>query len=163
MTPDLLYRRLIANGLTVRVEAGALLVSPRANLTDGLAADIRENKGGLLAYLEPPAAVEWLLDNGEIVQSTRPACWYAPSAAISWRPAGGVNWQALACLPAAWGLAAAHDPAYDPFRRARVTKHGTCYNCGGVDFWTSRLWADVVRCRICVPPAPGAESEGVKP
>jgi hypothetical protein len=35
-----------------------------------------------------------------------------------------------------------------------------CWRCLGLDFWQSRLWADVWRCRACVAPAPGAEAGG---
>jgi hypothetical protein len=35
-----------------------------------------------------------------------------------------------------------------------------CWRCRVLDFWQSRLWADVWRCRACCPPAPGAEAGG---
>jgi hypothetical protein len=161
MTAADLHDDLTRRGLTVLVKADGcgLLVSPKAKLTEDLSAAIRENKGGLLAYLTPPRLIEWLLKEplGDVVASTFGDNWFPPSGALSWRVPPGAAWKALAQLPPAWGLAEAHDPAYDPFREARVTKHGTCFNCGGLDFWTSRLFPDVRRCRRCVPPVSGAE------
>ncbi len=157
MTAADLHRHLLRVGLTLRVQGGNLLVSPKAKLTADLAAEIRDNKGGLLAYLEPPAVVEWLLKSGEVLQSRRPENWLRPGDVLSWRVPPGVAWQSLDLLPEPWGVAEAMAPGFDPFARARVTKLGTCFHCGGVDFWASKLFPDVRRCRRCCPPAAGAE------
>lgn len=149
MTAFDLHNYLADRGLTVRVDAGKLLVSPKAKLTDDLSSTIRENKGGLLAYLEPPACVEWLLLTGEIVASRFGVNWFRPGEVLSWRTPPNVAWQALKRLPVAWGLADPEVPDYDPFASTRVTKVGTCYHCGGVEFWTSE-WG-VTRCARCVP------------
>jgi hypothetical protein len=158
MTPADLLSTLTAAGLSVREAGGKLLVSPKGSIPDELAALVRENREGLLGLLAAPAAVEWLLTTGEVVQSVRPNNWLMPSSVLGWRVPPAEAWEGLQALPSAWGLGDAEMPLYDVFRGVRVTKMGTCFHCGNTDFWAS-AWG-VRRCRWCVPPAPGAEAGG---
>jgi hypothetical protein len=51
-------------------------------------------------------------------------------------------------------------PAPPPTFEAPAEPGRYCWRCRGRDFWQSRLWADVWRCRRCCKPAPGAEAGG---